>query len=361
MQILKKKKSLKHVRLPNRKLLSFVDLVTSLLSKHLPGNMAAPGYFPDMEKTMIDAGMVQALTSTLQVIDLDHPEVPKLVNLILKSLEVLTRAANFGRQVYKTEGSNKQKPLAAVEGTEYQMSLPYNGEEAQPGCGQNTEREEQQVTNLAQNEGHSTEVTSESTRGQEENQNGSMEHDVATTMDRNVEAHPVVEHGLEFMHAVEEAVILHDSDAVEMTIQVGHRAYDGTATEDEEGDRGDDGEDNVEEANQDDDGDEEDGGEKGATHMSLSDTAMEDHEDDVLRDEYEDEMMEEMDENFHENCVLEVRWREGLDRLDQLQLLGHLGGGSFIDISAEPFQGVNVDDYFGLNRSVAVDHIAKDL
>lgn len=347
--------NLNHVRLPNRKLLSFVDLVTSLLSKHLPGNMTAPGYFPDMAKTMIDAGMVQALTSTLQVIDLDHPEVPKLVNLILKSLEVLTRAANSGQQVYKTEGSNKQKSLAAVERTQDQTSLPYNGEESQPGCGQNTERVEQQMTFLAQNEGHSTEVTSETTRGQEENQNGGMEHDVATAMDRNVEAHPVVEHGL-FMHAVEEAAIMHGSDAIEMTFLVGQKEYDGTAAEDEEGDRGDDGEDNVEEVNQDDDGDEEDGGEEGAAPISLSDTAMEDHEDNVPRDEYVDDIVEEMDENFHENHVLEVRWREGLDRLDQLQLLRLIGGGNFIEISAEHFQGIHVNDYFGLNRSVAVDH-----
>lgn len=332
------KKGLKHVRLPNGKLLSFIDLVNSLLSKHLPGNMAALGYSPDMAKTMIDAGMVQALTSTLQVIDLDHPEVSKLVNLILKPLEVLTRAANSGQQVYNTEGSNKQKSLAAVERTQDQTILPYNGEleEAQPGSGQNTQRQEHQVTFLAQIEGHSTEVTSESIRGQEENQNGSMEHDMATAMDRNVEAHPVVEHGLEAMHAVEEATIPNNSNAVEMTFQVEHRADDG---DEEDAD----------------DGDEEDGGE-GATHMSLSDTDMEDQEDNVLSDEYEDEIVEEMDENLHGNHVLEVRWREGLDRLDQLQLLGRLGGGNFIDISAEPFQGANVDGIFGLNRSVAVDH-----
>lgn len=84
--------------------------------------------------------------------------------------------------------------------------------------------------------------------------------------------------------------------------------------------------------------------------MSLSDIATKDHEDNVPRDKYEDDIVEEMDENFHENHhVLDVRWMEWIDRLDKFQLLHHLGGGNFIDTSVEHFQGVHVDDYFGLN------------
>jgi E3 ubiquitin-protein ligase HUWE1 len=57
------------------------------------------------------------------------------------------------------------------------------------------------------------------------------------------------------------------------------------------------------------------------------------------------------DDDFHENRVIEVRWREALDGLDhlQMQILGQPGtAGGLIDVAAEPFEGVNVDDLFRL-------------
>ena len=48
---------------------AFVDLVNNILSSHSSsGGAQAPGFSTDMAKTMMDAGMVQALTHTLQVI-----------------------------------------------------------------------------------------------------------------------------------------------------------------------------------------------------------------------------------------------------------------------------------------------------
>ncbi|KAL0399112.1 UNVERIFIED_CONTAM: E3 ubiquitin-protein ligase UPL2, partial [Sesamum radiatum] len=86
--------------------------------------------------------------------------------------------------------------------------------------------------------------------------------------------------------------------------------------------------------------------------MSLADTDVEDHDDAGLGDEYNDDMVDEEDDDFHENRVIEVRWREALDGLDHLQVLGQPGtGGGLIDVSAEAFEGVNVDDFFGIRRS----------
>ncbi|TKY45460.1 E3 ubiquitin-protein ligase UPL1 [Spatholobus suberectus] len=79
--------------------------------------------------------------------------------------------------------------------------------------------------------------------------------------------------------------------------------------------------------------------------MSLADTDVDDHDDVGFGDEYNDEMIDEDDDDFHENRVIEVRWREALDGLDHLQILGQPG---FIDVAAEPFEGVNVDDLFRL-------------
>ncbi|KAL0306246.1 UNVERIFIED_CONTAM: E3 ubiquitin-protein ligase UPL2 [Sesamum radiatum] len=82
------------------------------------------------------------------------------------------------------------------------------------------------------------------------------------------------------------------------------------------------------------------------------DMDVEDHDDAGLGDEYNDDMVDEEDDDFHENRVIEVRWREALDGLDHLQVLGQPGtGGGLIDVSAEAFEGVNVDDFFGIRRS----------
>nr|DAD21134.1 TPA_asm: hypothetical protein HUJ06_022597 [Nelumbo nucifera] len=60
---------------------------------------------------MIDVGMVQYLTSILRVIDLDHPDSPKVVNLILKALESLARVANASEQKYSTRMGSIKKNL----------------------------------------------------------------------------------------------------------------------------------------------------------------------------------------------------------------------------------------------------------
>lgn len=61
----------KGLQAPSRKVRAFVDLVNSVLSSHSPtGGAQAPGFSQDMAKSMMDAGMVQALTRTLQVVHL---------------------------------------------------------------------------------------------------------------------------------------------------------------------------------------------------------------------------------------------------------------------------------------------------
>ncbi|GJX83006.1 E3 ubiquitin protein ligase UPL1-like protein [Tanacetum coccineum] len=85
----------------------------------------------------------------------------------------------------------------------------------------------------------------------------------------------------------------------------------------------------------------------------LADTDVEDHDETGLGDEYNDDMVdEEEDDEYHENRVIEVRWREALDGV-----LGQPGAADtgLIDIAAEPFEGVNVDDLFGLRRPLAFD------
>jgi len=57
---------------------------------------------------------VQSLTGILQAIDLDHPDAPKIVNLLLKALESLSRAANASEQFLKSEGLNRKKTTGSI-------------------------------------------------------------------------------------------------------------------------------------------------------------------------------------------------------------------------------------------------------
>lgn len=52
----------------------------------------------------------------IQVIDLDHPDAPKLVNSILKALEALTRAASMTERAYGSDGAAPKK--SSEENTE---------------------------------------------------------------------------------------------------------------------------------------------------------------------------------------------------------------------------------------------------
>ncbi len=49
---------------------------------------------------------------------MDHPDAPKLVNSVLKALEVLTRAASSGAQVVGSDGVTKKKDISSARGME---------------------------------------------------------------------------------------------------------------------------------------------------------------------------------------------------------------------------------------------------
>ncbi|XP_021641769.2 E3 ubiquitin-protein ligase UPL1 isoform X2 [Hevea brasiliensis] len=340
--------SSKSTLVPDKKVFAFADLVYSILSKNASsGNLPASGCSPDIAKSMIDGGMVQGLTGILQVIDLDHPDAPKIVNLLLKALESLTRAANASEQVLKSEGLNKKKTIgsngrpddqtttSASEAVEHNQ----NSGLAEVPNGEETE-ERSQVPN--QNEGN-----------HDAHPHQSAPQDMRIEVEETMANNPPMEIGMDFMREeMEEGGVLHNTDQIDMTFRVENRADDDMGDEDD--DMGDEGE---EDEDDDDDGEDEDEdiAEDGAGMMSLADTDVEDHDDTGLGDDYNDAMIDE-DDDFHEHRVIEVRWREAFDGLDHLQVLGQPGAASnLIDVAAEPFEGVNVDDLFGLPRPLGFE------
>ncbi|KAM7466704.1 hypothetical protein LguiB_014266 [Lonicera macranthoides] len=341
--------SSKRSLLPDKKVLAFVDLVYSILSKNSSSsNIPGSGCSPDIAKSMIDGGIVQCLSSILKVMDLDHPDAPKVANIILKALESLTRAANASEQLSKTDAMNKKKSIESGERSDDQVMTNSVTQTIEPNQnssrheGADVEDTEQQLQGSSQNEGDHHSVP-----------NQSLEQDMRREVEENVVANQPVELGMDFMREeMEDGGALHNTDQIEMTFHVENRGDDDMADEDD--DMGDDGEDDED----DDDGEDEDEdlAEDGTALMSLADTDVEDHDETGLGDEYNDDMVDEEDDDFHENRVIEVRWREALDGLDHLQVLGQPGAESgLIDVAAEPFEGVNVDDLFGLRRPLGFD------
>lgn len=332
--------------LPNKKVLAFSDLINSILSKSIssstfPGH--APGCSPDIAKTMIDGGMVQSLTGVLQVIDLDHPNAPKVVNLMLKALENLTRAANASDQLFKADVLNKKKTNDRIENNndasprDDALNQSYIvGSQPETDANQPEESQIQESHNETDHNEHPDEA---------------MEQDLRAQTDENAVTDPSLEHGEDYMREeMNGGSVLQGGDGVGISFQVERRTDDDMVDEDDE-DMGDDGEDVDDD---DDDEEDEDIAEEGAALMSLADTDVEDHNENGLVDEYNDDIDE--DDEFSQDRVIEVRWREGLDGLDRLRILRGSGDvGGFIDVATEPFQGINADDTFHFRRPLGID------
>ncbi|KAK1269560.1 E3 ubiquitin-protein ligase UPL1 [Acorus gramineus] len=233
--------SSKNVVLSNKRVLIFTELVNSILSKSASArNLPSARCSSDVAKSMIDGGMVQSLTNMLDLMDLDHPEAPEFVDLILKALVSLTRAANASEQLVKLDGPIKKKSSGTNE---------RNGEQTNSVSDDEVPEDGQGVSN-------------------------------------------------------ESGVV--PSDDIDYDEEMG-----GNVQDDEDEDVA--------------------GG--GADFISLADL---DYHDGLVNDEEED---------FHQNHVTEVRLAGGFTRFHQdfLHVLGRSGDANgLINIAAEPLQGVNV-------------------
>ncbi|KAL9235242.1 hypothetical protein vseg_010019 [Gypsophila vaccaria] len=328
--------------LPSKKVLTFVELVFSVLSKNSSSG-GISGYSPDIARSMIDGGIVLHLTGILQSIDLDHPDAPKIANLILKSLETLTRAANSSDPSYKSDSLNKQKSTVLERQSTDQTDAALED--------QNTElRENRLIDQEARDTGVADPNSHEAARYIQENTNtnltGSAEQVTSAT---NV----AVDLAMEFTRDdMEEGDLMHGGDQISMEFHVGNHA-DGDIGDGDD-DMGGEGEDDDEDDDEDEDEDEdEDIHEDGTAIMSLADTDVDDHEDTGLGDDYNNELIDEEEDDYSENRVFEVRWGEALDGFHQLQVAQSRGGLS--NVSSEPFEGVNVDDLFGFRSSLGLE------
>ncbi|KAL6600606.1 hypothetical protein ACP70R_045406 [Stipagrostis hirtigluma subsp. patula] len=330
--------------IPDKKVLAFSELVNSILSRNSQSNLPVLGCSPDIAKPMIDGGMVQSLSGLLKVIDLDHPDAPKVVNLVLKALDSLTRTAYASDQVLKSDRHTKNR-------------LPGSHEQIHAGAADEAVVHEQSTDNRH----HHTDETNQSTRQQAQepshvdgdnntNHGQHVEREIGDDLDGNASgANPSIS-DVEFMREeTMEGNVMATTD-VGLPFPVQHQADDEMGEEDE--DLGEDGEDE-----EDEDEDDEEIADEGAGLMSIADTDIEDQENTGIGDEYNDELMDEEDDDFLENRVIEVRWRESLTGMDHHLRFsrGRTDSSGFIDISSESFQGVGTDDSFNLHHPFGLE------
>ncbi|KAI0492443.1 hypothetical protein KFK09_026716 [Dendrobium nobile] len=337
----------KSILFPDKNVLVFVELVYSILSKNSSNNLPGSGCSPDIAKTMIDGGMVQVLSSIIGCIDLDHPDAPKIVNVILKALECLTRAANASDQVFKVDGPNKKRSSGAHERREEHNNTSTgtanHDQNMNPHGTAVVQIEEQLIEDFHHNGGHLNNA----------NISQNIEHDMRVNREEH-SANPTTDR-VQFVHQeINERGVIQNSDDVGLDFRIEQRIDDEMADEDD--DMGDDGDDDDEDDEEDDEEDEEDIAEEGPGLMSLAVTDVDDHDDSGLVDEYNNDMIDEENDDFPENHVIEVRWREGLTGLDHLRVLRGSGNANgFFDIASEPFRGVITDEIFSFQRSLGID------
>nr|GEW74196.1 E3 ubiquitin-protein ligase UPL1-like [Tanacetum cinerariifolium] len=310
--------------LPDKKVVAFVDLAYSVLSKNSSsGNITGSS---DVAKGMIDGGLIPCLSSILRVLDLDHPDAFKVVNIILMVLESLTRAAIAPEQLSLSDSAKKKNAESSGTGSDNQTADP---------------------NRTSQHDVTVTEGTHQQTPHEESDSHSNLNQPAVQEMGVDMDETETVG----FMHGeMEDSGQLHNSDQIEMAFHVDDRGGDNTGDEDD--DMGDDDDDNDEDGDNEDD----DIAEDGPTLMSLADTDVEDHDEAELRDEYDNDMVDEEDDDYHENRVIEVRWRESVDRLDHIQVHGQLGiARGLIGMAAESLERVNAHNLFGVGRSLGSD------
>ncbi|KAH7291322.1 hypothetical protein KP509_29G011900 [Ceratopteris richardii] len=342
---------------PTQKMRAFVDLLNTVLSSHTSsGGSQAPGVSTEMAKAMLDAGMAQALTTLLQVIDLDHPDAPKLAGGIAKVLEALTRAASSREQMHPSDqkrdsgGAGRHRD-SAVLGGQSSDSVEQNGNNAHPV-------EEGPIrVDL-----HAAIRAMQALVGDDLDGNVHLDHEMGLGGDDNDEDedddedddHHLEADDEEFMHEAAEVVgNLENVAPATISFRMEHREDDDLGEDEEEEDM--DGEVGEEEEEEDEDQDEDELEEDVA--LSPPDTDVDDQEHE-LEEEYDEDMAEEEEEEdeWRENRIIEVRWRDGSNGFNHVQVLGHADAGSNPEFSMDPFQGMNIDYLFGaFRRSSGMD------
>ncbi|TQD73794.1 hypothetical protein C1H46_040671 [Malus baccata] len=94
-------------RPPNNEIQAFCDLLNDVLAARTPTGSYISA---EASVTFIDVGLIGALTRTLQMLDLDHADSPKVVTGLLKALELVTKEHVHSADSNSGKDDNSTKP-----------------------------------------------------------------------------------------------------------------------------------------------------------------------------------------------------------------------------------------------------------
>ncbi|XVE60630.1 hypothetical protein DITRI_Ditri05aG0143100 [Diplodiscus trichospermus] len=284
---------------PSSNMQAFVDLLNDILVARSPTGSCISA---EASATFIDVGLAASLTRTLEVLDLDHAESPKVVIGLIKALELVTKEYVHSADSSVIKGENPVKPADHNQagGTDNIVDVSQSMETASQSNHDTVVADRAESFNTVQNYGVSEAVTDD------------MEHD----QDLDGGFAPATEDDYmqetsEDARGLENGV---DNAGIHFEIQP-HEQENLDDDEDEEM-SGDDG-DEVDDDDDDDDEDHNDLEEDDVHHLSHPDTDQDDHE--IDDDEFDEEVLEEDDEDDgdgDDDGGVILRLEEGINGMD---------------------------------------------
>ncbi|KAK9270546.1 hypothetical protein L1049_026127 [Liquidambar formosana] len=298
-------------RPPGSDIQAFIDLLNDVLAARSPTGSYISA---EASATFIDVGLVGSLTRTLQVLDLDHADSPKVVTGLIRALESVTKEHVHSADSNTGKGESSTKPP----------------DHDQPGRTDNSGDTSQSMETASQPNHDSTAAdhvgsfSTVQTYGGSEAVTDDMEHD----QDLDGGFAPAAED--DYMHETSEDTrgLENGIDTVGIRFEIQPRVQENLVDEDDDEDMSGDEGDEVDEDEDEDDEEHNDLEEDEVHHLPHPDTDQDDHE--IDDDEFDEEVLEEEleeeddDDDDDEDGVI-LRLDEGINGInvfDHIEVFG---------------------------------------
>ncbi|CAN6355891.1 unnamed protein product [Urochloa humidicola] len=307
---------------PELRLNAYVDLLNDILSARSPTGSSLSA---ESAVTFVEVGLVQSLSKTLQVLDLDHPDSAKIVSAIVKALEVVSKEHVHSADL-NAKGENSSKVAS-------------DSNNADPSSNRFQALDTSQPTDMVTDDRDTFNAvqTSQSSDSVEDEMDHDRDTDQGFTRDGEDD----------YMHEMAEDGTGNES-TMEIRFEIPRDREDDMADDDEDTDEdmsADDGEE-VDEDDEDEDDEENNNLEEDDAHqMSHPDTDQDDREMD--EEEFDEDLLEEdEDEDEDEEGVI-LRLEEGINGINVFDHIEVFGGSN--NLSGDTLRVMPLD-IFGTRR-----------
>ncbi|GMY07746.1 E3 ubiquitin-protein ligase UPL2-like [Fagus crenata] len=291
---------------PGNNIPAFVDLLNDVLGARTP---TGSYILAEASATFIDVGLVRSLTRSLQVLDLDHADSPKVVTGLIKALELVTKEHMHAADLNVGKGDNSTKPsdLTQPPRTDNTGDISQSMETASQFNHDSEPADNVESYNAVQTYGGSEAVTDD------------MEHD------QDIDGGFGPATGDDYMHETSDDTrgLENGIDTVGLQFEVQPHGQENLDEDDDEEMSGDDG-DEVDEDEDEDDEEHNDLEEDEVHHLPHPDTDQDDHE--IDDDDFDEEIMEEEDdedEDDEDGVILRLEEGiNGINVLDHIEVFG---------------------------------------